>query len=79
MADPHVQRLLYRFKVTAPNTNYKNPPAVSYENDVFKATLEAERLLLEMKQHFATSEDAKAARCAQCWYSLTAPQCRRGS
>ncbi len=38
MADPHVQRLLYRFKVTAPNTSYKNPPAVSYENDVFKAT-----------------------------------------
>src|SRR5260370_826620 len=31
MNDPHVERLVYRFKVTEPNTSFKNPPAVSSE------------------------------------------------
>jgi len=61
MNDPHVERLVYRFKVIEPNTSFKNPPAVSYENDVFKATLAENRLVLEMKEHFATEDAAHAA------------------
>jgi hypothetical protein len=60
MRDPHVVKLFYRLVVDE-HTTYDNPPPVEDETDAFTVRLANERLTFEMKQHFASEQEARVA------------------
>lgn len=60
MNDPHVVSLRYSLKMDE-DTSYRSPPAIAWETEVFRATLESGVLFMEMKEHHATAGDAMAA------------------
>lgn len=57
MRSPHVKELRYRL-VMRDDYHYE-APAVQHEAAGFRARLEGETLRIEMKEHFATEEEAK--------------------
>jgi hypothetical protein len=58
MNDPHVEKLFYRL-VIPEHTDYNHAPPISGEVDDFKWDLNKDHLLIEMKVHCATENDAK--------------------
>ncbi len=59
MSDPHVVSLRYRVE-SSKYVSYVDPPAISWDTEVFHATLAEGILLCEMKEHFASVQAARA-------------------
>jgi hypothetical protein len=60
MDDPHVVKLHYQIKHDQ-TVHYKNATTMTCETPLFIAHVEADRVELEMKAHFASAGEAKAA------------------
>jgi hypothetical protein len=58
MRDPHVVALHYRLE-TGPQLAFNDPEPVERENDSFTLRLANGELRLEMKDHFATADEAR--------------------
>lgn len=60
MNDPHVEHLRYRLETTE-TLGFKDPDPIEGTNDIFDWQLEDSELTLNMKQHFASEEEAQQA------------------
>jgi hypothetical protein len=60
MNDPHVSALKYRVKHNE-TINYENAQPLEYETDCFKVSINGREARFEMKEHFATAEQAREA------------------
>lgn len=58
MRDPHIVFLHYRLQ-TAPGTMFANPVPVERETDAFRLCLADAALVVEMKEHYASEQDAR--------------------
>lgn len=58
MNDPHVVSLTYQMKVGS-SIRFNSPPALERDYDAFHFRLDAGTLVMTMKTHFATSDDAR--------------------
>jgi hypothetical protein len=57
--DPHVKTLYYKVLVSE-DVDYENAPALSEIAEEFEFTLNYEKAIFTMKQHYSTVDDAKA-------------------
>lgn len=60
MNDPHVVTLRYRLE-PGKSVTFDNPAPVTWETDLFGAQLEADQLTVSPKDHYASSDAARAA------------------
>ena len=58
MNDPHIEKLYYRV-IIPDHTDYDNAPPISGETDEFKCLLSMDQLIIEMKTHFSSEDEAR--------------------
>lgn len=59
MNDPHVEWLQYQLKVVSPKIKFENPPPLTGECSNFSICLKDDILIVQMKKHYASEEEAK--------------------
>jgi len=59
MNDPHVKALYYKVLVGA-DVDYENAPALTETTNEFEFSLNGEKAIFTMKQHYSTADDARA-------------------
>jgi len=59
MNDPHVKRLYYKV-VIGKDVDYKNAPALSETTNDFEFSLDGEKAIFNMKQHYSSADEARA-------------------
>lgn len=59
MNDPHVKRLYYKVLI-GEDVDYKNAPALSETTHEFEFSLDGEKAVFNMKQHYSSAHEARA-------------------
>ena len=78
MNDPHVENLQYRL-VPDESLRFNSPPPLEHETDAFKLRLEEGVLIVWLKDHYASEDEAKEAidSYLQVWVVYKALESRR--
>ena len=58
MREPHVVKLFYQLK-SGEKTSFSDPPPIEESREKFNLRLEEGQLVIEMKDHYPTAEDAR--------------------